>query len=279
MVVVGMATRPAAAQCNDPSAACTTAGNSTWLGDLNADNLVNQADIDVWSSCMLGQPVYCISGDFNFDGAIDDVDRNYLGQLVAMASNASIGKLPRATLSELRVRKPNTQTDPTVPQSRYVEIRIPTSAVGVASAPTVNGVVGGDPSVRAFLDGWFYIKVARSNNSSGTDQVSGTIAVVEPLSGMAWVSNPLDTASRGLGLLADSSFTGDVLADVPPALVPYIFDVESLAFPTGPAANGRVFPAESSHQCHSSDCLSQSRSRQYPRVPHRWPARQCALHC
>ena len=89
MVVVGMATRPAAAQCNDPSAACTTAGNSTWLGDLNADNLVNQADIDVWSSCMLGQPVYCISGDFNFDGAIDDVDRNYLGQLVAMASNAS----------------------------------------------------------------------------------------------------------------------------------------------------------------------------------------------
>jgi hypothetical protein len=64
---------------------------------------------------------------------------------------------------------------------------------------------------------------------------------------MAWVSNPLDTASRGLGLLADSSFTGDVLADVPPALVTYIFyGSTSLAFPTGPAANGRVFPSESS---------------------------------
>ena len=247
MVVVGMAARPAAAQCNDPSAACTTAGNSTWLGDLNADNLVNQTDIDVWSSCMLGPQFYCITGDFNFDGAIDDVDRNYLGQLVAMASDATIGKLPRATQSEVRIGKPNNQTDPAVPQSRYVEIRVPTSAVGVDSAPTVNGVVGADPNMRAFLDGWFYIKVARSTNSSGTNLVNGTIAVVEPLSGMAWVSNPLDTASRGLALLADSSFTGVVLADVPPALDKYIFlGSTSLAFPTGPAANGRVFPAESS---------------------------------
>ena len=236
MVVVGMAARPAAAQCNDATVACTIAGNSTWLGDLNADNFVNQTDIDVWASCMFGPQFYCITGDFNFDGDIDDVDRNYLVQLVAMASNAAIGKLPRITLSELRVRKPNTQTDPTVPQSRYVEIRVPTSAVGVPSAPTVNGAVGADPNMRAFLDGWFYIKVARSNNSSGTDQVSGTIAVVEPLTGMAWVSNPLE----------DSSFTGDVLADVPPALVTYIFyGSTSLAFPTGAAANGRVFPAES----------------------------------
>ena len=118
MVVAGMAARPAAAQCNDPSAVCTTAGNSTWLGDLNADNLVNQTDIDVWSSCMLSPQFYCITGDFNFDGAINDVDRNYLGQLVAMASNAAIGKLPRVTVSEVRIGKPNNQTDPAVPQSR-----------------------------------------------------------------------------------------------------------------------------------------------------------------
>ena len=109
MVVVGMAARPAAAQCNDATVACTIAGNSTWLGDLNADNFVNQTDIDVWASCMFGPQFYCITGDFNFDGGIDDVDRNYLVQLVAMASNAAIGKLPRITLSEVRVRKPHQQ--------------------------------------------------------------------------------------------------------------------------------------------------------------------------
>lgn len=245
MAVVGFAARPASAQCNDATQACTTAANSTWLGDLNADNLVNQTDIDVWSSCMLGQPNYCISGDFNFDGAIDDVDRNYLGQLVAMASGTSIGKLPKVSLSETRVRKPNDQTDPTIPQSRYEEMRIPTSAAGVASAPTVNDIIVGVPEVRVFQAGWFFIKVARSNNNSGTSQVSGTIAVVESLEGMAWVSNPLDTQSRGLALLADSSFSGDVLDAVPPALVPFIFfGKESLAFPTGADANGRVFPAE-----------------------------------
>ncbi|MEI6475230.1 MAG: hypothetical protein WCO75_07540, partial [Planctomycetota bacterium] len=246
MAVVGVAVRPAVAQCNDAAAACTTAANSTWLGDLNADNLVNQADIDVWTSCMLGQPAYCISGDFNFDGAIDNVDRNYLGQLVAMASNAAIGKLPKATLSEVRVRKPNDQTDPTIPQSRYVEIRVPTTAIGVPSAPTVNDPVPFTTSMRAFQKGWFYVKIARSNNSTGTDQISGTVAVVESLEGMPWNANPLDTNSRGLGVLADSSFTGDVLDAVPVGLVPYIFyGSTELKFPTGADANGRVFPAES----------------------------------
>lgn len=251
VAAVGMPCRTASAQCNDPAAACELAGKSIWLGDMNNDGLVDALDVSIWTSCILenlsptGTPVYCQNGDLNFDGEIDTDDLNYLNQLVAMASTAGTGKLPRVTLSEIRVRKPNTQTDPLVPQGRYVEIRLPTAAVNVPSAPTVNGTSPGDPgSIRRLTAGWYYLKVCRSNNGAGTDQVSGTVAVVQDLNGMPWISNPLDTQSRGLAVVADASFTGTLAAEVPPAASPFVFPAAgSLKVPD--TAAGRVFASES----------------------------------
>jgi hypothetical protein len=266
-LVVGLA-RPAEAQqgcLQDPATVCSNAANSTWLGDINNDGRVTGTDIDVWVSCIRdnfgsnGQSVYCPEGDLNFDGSIDDTDLNYLNHLVAMASDPSVGKLPRSLLSELRIRKPNSQTDPLISQSRYVEIRTPTTAANVAGAPTVNQSGAGDPgTIRRYGDGWYYLKVARSNSLGGNDVISGTIAVVVSLKDMPWVVDPFDTISRGLSLVADSSFydppvgqVSPLLAEVPPSLVDSIFELpsgDSLAMPatSGAPPDTRIFPAENS---------------------------------
>jgi len=266
LALVAASARPAAAQvpCTDPSRVCDAAANSTWLGDINDDGRVNQEDISIWISCIgenfgsNGQVVYCPEGDLNFDGEIDQDDLNYLNQLVAMASDASVGKLPRSQLSELRIRKPFSQTDPLISQSRYVEIRTPTTAANnFTGAPTVNQAQGGDPeTIKRFGAGWYYIKVARSTDAAGLDTVSGTVAVVVSLDGMAWVTDPLDATSRGLSVVADESFydpppteVSPLLAVVPPAVQGFIYEMpagDSLAIPVVPTTppNSRIFPAE-----------------------------------
>ena len=257
LALVAAFARPAAAQCNDPSSVCSSAADSTWLGDINNDGRVDDTDVNLWISCIQnnlstsGQSVYCAQGDFNFDGAIDNADLNYLNQLVAMASDPAVGKLPRSQFSELRIRKPNSQTAPLIPNSRYAEIRTPTTAANnTVGAPTVNQP--GDGVSNRFGAGWYYIKLARSKNASGLDTISGTVAVVQSLEGMPWIVNPLDTNSRGLSLIADDSFlippqTNSPLYDVvPPAAQPYIFAASgSLAIPVV-VTNGRQFPAENS---------------------------------
>ena len=249
-LVAGWVARPAAAQCTETDP-CSKAGLANWVGDLNNDLAVNAADATVFVECFLnnlgpgGVPVYCRFADFNFDGFIDTVDQDYLNQIIAMAGDAQINKLPRVTISELRVRKPSSQTDPAIPQSRYVEIRTPTVAFNDPGSPTVNDTAPGDPAtIRRFGAGWFYVKVCRSVSASGTGIISGTVAVVQDLDGMPWVVDILNTNSRGLSLLADASFGNPLLADVPPGVAPFIFNVPgSLAVPGG-IVNGRVFNAE-----------------------------------
>ena len=257
LALVAAFARPAAAQCNDPTSVCSAAADSTWLGDINNDGLVNDFDVNLWISCIQNNPaasggsVYCLQGDFNFDGQIDNDDLNYLNQLVAMATDPDVGKLPRSQFSELRIRKPNSQTAPLIPNSRYAEIRTPTTAANnLIGAPTVNQP--GDGNTKTFGAGWYYLKVARSTNALGLDTISGTVAVVQSLEGMPWVINPLDTNSRGLALIADDSFlippqTDSPLYDVvPDAAKPYIFRASgSLAIPST-VTNGRQFPAENS---------------------------------
>ncbi len=246
----------AAAQC--PPDACAEAAKSIWLGDLNNDGLVNDDDVQFYSRCIADSgtgttPPYCAAADLNFDGVNDTTDLNYLSRVVDMARDATIKKLPKVAFSEVRTRKPPQQTNPVIPQTRYVEFLtpigaaspLPTSPPAQVAAPTVNQVLVGDPAtIRRFGPGWFYIKVCRSTAAAGpTDMISGTIAVVEALDGMAWVSNPLDSTSRGLSLLADATFGSPVADAVPAGVVPLIQPAaSSLAVPG--LANGRRFTPE-----------------------------------
>lgn len=248
---------PATAQCTLPGsdeAKCTTALQSPFLGDLNNDLAVNATDVTVWNECFLanvggnGIPVYCRAADFNYDGLIDTVDRDYLNQLVAMAADANIGRLPKVTFSELRVRKPTSQTSAAVPQSRYAEFRLPTAAAALDGPVTVQTSNPGDPAdIFRFGAGWFYVKVCRSTAANGTDIVSGTIAVVQDLQGMPWIRDQANSTIRNLAMIADGSFTtppSPLLDDVPLAVVPFIFNAAgSLAVPSA-VVNGRLFPAE-----------------------------------
>jgi len=121
--LAALAAAPAAhAQC--PPDPCTEAGKSLWLGDLNNDGFVNDDDILFFTRCLVGDgvgqaPAYCPVADFNFDGEVDNDDLNYLNRIVEMARNPAIRKLPKSQLNEVRVRKPETQTNPAIPTMRF----------------------------------------------------------------------------------------------------------------------------------------------------------------
>ena len=173
---------------------CALASQSIWLGDMNNDLRVNAIDLQIWETCFRDTLVpsggYCAAADFNYDGQIDNDDRNLLQKLISMGASAEIGRLPKARLSEIRTGKPFNQTDPTVPESRYVEIRTPPGAFTPTDpglAPTVNQPNPGDPtnSTRLYGPGWFYVKVSRSTLvATGDQSVWGTLSVVVPLEGL-----------------------------------------------------------------------------------------------
>jgi hypothetical protein len=94
-----------------------------------------------------------------------------------MASDPAVGKLPRSQFSELRIRKPNSQTAPLIPNSRYAEIRTPTTAANnTVGAPTVNQP--GDDVSKRFGAGWYYIKLARSAGASSGACFKTNLALV-----------------------------------------------------------------------------------------------------
>jgi len=241
------AARYAAAQC-DPTVACTTAAAALFVGDLNADERVNSADLQVFQQCFAGtvSPA-CPQADFNFDGVIDEIDEDYLTRIISLSGTGGAPALPRVTISELRVRKPAEQTNSDIPQSRYVEIRTPELTF------TVNAAVPGNSAVTAFKDGWFYLKICRSGPGTGgsPETIAGTIAVVQHLSGMRVIrpDTPNGTAipfsTRGLSLLVDESFAPPLSLAVPEQVRQYQFTAGgSLAIPTGDL-EGRRFPVES----------------------------------
>ena len=212
-----------AAWGQDCSNRCAVAQDSDWLGDLNSDDLVTDADVAVLETCFFTHANgLCpmagagIPGDFNFDAVIDDLDKKFLEELIDLAGPAGTPFLPRASLAEIRTGKPSTQTAGITTPSRYVELYC-FNWESPASDPVV-----GDPNIRTYSDGWYYLKIARST-VGGTDPQVGTIAVVVPLVGTAIVSNrandPL-TVSRGRSLVADDSFV--VLDPVDPCAPPIV---------------------------------------------------------
>lgn len=254
---LGLAARPAAAQC--PPNACETACAALWLGDLNNDNAVDEDDLIQFERCFLQGAIgtggaYCECADFNFDGLTNDVDVNYLNRIIQMAKQANVKKLPRVTLSELRARKPLSQTNPGIVESRYVEVRVPVAASSVATtdpptaiqAPTVNAVIPGNEDVRVFAAGWYYLKVARGiETANPTQSVRGIITTVVPLAGLTWISNPTFTTTRGLSLMVDGSFAGSPVATtVPPAVAGYVLDISPAELSVPASAAGFNFSPE-----------------------------------
>ena len=141
LVAALLACGQAAAQCPYPAnVRCDRlAGDKMILGDLNDDGLVITDwttgdpadaldDLFIFEQCVIGLPL-CplatypnISGDFNFDGVIDNIDREYLQQLGRLADPVTnVGRIPKINLSEFRSGKPQSQTAPGVSSSRYVE--------------------------------------------------------------------------------------------------------------------------------------------------------------
>jgi hypothetical protein len=232
-----IATAPAAraqGACTDPNP-CLTAGKSIWLGDLNNDQLVNAADVSFWTDCILNTLAasggYCASADFNFDGRIDNDDLLYLNNMVALSADPAVGRLPKVRINETRSGKPASQTAPGIPQSRYVEFRVPPAAFdAIPAAPSVNQP-GINPIGRAFSSGWYYLKVTRAVRLAPDGQSAsilwGVIAVDAPISGMNWCVDVGNTSSTGLSLLVDGSFALSPIQNaVPPG------EVSDLVFTT-----------------------------------------------
>jgi hypothetical protein len=251
----------AQAPCADPDP-CATAARAQYVGDLNADGTVNAVDVTFWQDCirdnLAASGVYCAFGDLNFDGRIDDDDLNYLQQAVTLASDPLVGQLPLTRISEVRTGKSPTQTNPLIPQSRYVELETPGS--GVVS-PTTNAPNPADATntTLSYRAGWYYLKVTQSRVAGVTQY--GTIAVVVPLDGMVWCSAinppgvPNAQSTFQKSLIADSSFVpGSVLYQAVPNPNPtnvnlrdFILQLppgQSLEIPN--AAGGALFPDEDS---------------------------------
>lgn len=252
-------------QCALPNATrCSTLRQSPWYGDLDGNNLVNAADLTTFDTCVDGLPLcpmetgFNVPGDFNFDGEITAIDREFLLELINL-SPGGVPQIPKANIAEVRTGKPATQTDPTVLPSRYVEF-----FTTVPNSPTTNFQEPTDPvAITRFREGWFFLKVCRTTRAGGAggDPQLGTITVVVPLEGMPVVSSSAPQLgdwglSRFRSVLSDESFINGnpPLADaVPRALwdppdvdfmltltAPQSLEVPRL-MPSAPPATGQRF--------------------------------------
>ena len=167
---------------------------AVFVGDLNNDNLVNTADVTVWTTAYNVPPIgsggYTPCADLNRNGVLDLNDRAQLQQAVKIASNTAgglglKGRLPTFIISEFRTAQPL----PTDPQQRFVEFRSPSSF----------------PSNYNFskkFDNGFYLLLVSRNN--GTSVAQGAIRQVIDLKGVEFASAG---AAANLALLKDSSFS------------------------------------------------------------------------
>jgi hypothetical protein len=239
---------------------CGLASQSSRIGDINSDGSVNAQDITFWQDCirdnLAASGVYCPYGDLNFDGRIDDADLNYLQQAVTLATDPAIGALPKTLISEVRTGKSPDQTNPTIPPSRYVELSTPGSGESCVTTSIPNPAPDSTGTL-TYGPGWYYLKVTLSRVGGATQL--GTVAVVVPLDGMVWVSEPFNpilprgNRTYSLSLIADSSFVpGSVLYDTVPDPDQNGLDLRNfiLTLPAGqslevPAfVGGTLFPPE-----------------------------------
>lgn len=229
LLLVALAiTRMAGAQvsCTNPSfpndSPCRLAERAQFLGDLNADGLVNGDDTDFWSTCIVPTG-YCLEADYNLNGELDPVDLEYLNRIREI-SPGGVPQLPKAYLNEIRTAKPTDQTNSLIKENRYVEIAVRGSAPLVAFPDPRPEPRSPALSHTLFGPGWFYIKVCRSVGPGGTNPpvFPGTVALVIDLEGLPVVTDlncgAGSPCARALAMVIDSTFELQPdLSQVPPS--------------------------------------------------------------
>ena len=177
---------------------------SAFIGDLNIDNLVNTADVTVWTAAYNVAPIgsggYTPCADLNRNGVLDLNDKEHLLRAVSLAGNTTAGlglkgRIPAFIISEFRTAQPL----PSDPQQRFVEFRCP------------NNFPANFDFTKKFDNGYYLLLVARNN---GASIAQGAIRQVINLNNMAF--SAVVGSSVNLALLKDSSFS----LDIPPGIVP-----------------------------------------------------------
>ncbi len=182
---------------------------AVFVGDLNNDNLVDTADVKLWTTWFkAGPPDYKPCADLNRNGVLDPGDREQLLKAVLFASKdkgglGSKGRIPAFTLSEFRFAQPFV----TDTQQRFVEFACP------------------DPSSfppdylfsKKFEDGFYLLLVSKKNSGPPTINPQGYIMKVIPLKNILFASVGL---GENLALLKDSSFTLPIPAGLTPTSLP-----------------------------------------------------------
>ena len=170
---------------------------SAFIGDLNNDNLVNTADVTVWTAAYNVTPIgsggYTPCADLNRNGKLDLNDKEHLLRAVSLAGTTSTGlglkgRIPAFIISEFRTAQPL----PSDPQQRFVEFRCP------------NNFPTNYDFAKKFENGYYLLLVARNN---GTSIAQGAIRQVINLNGMDFSAIG---SSANLALLKDSSFSLDI---------------------------------------------------------------------
>ena len=185
---------------------------AVFVGDLNADNLVNAADVTVWQALFSSVPPgYTPCADLNRNGVLDAEDKIQLSRAVKFAQNAAPGlglqgRLPAFTISELRTAQPLVSD----PQQRFVEFRCP------SSFPSNYNFA------KQFGNGYYLLLISKNN---GTSVANGIIRQVINLQGITFATAG---AGANLALLKDSSFSLPIPAGVIPTSMP---SGQSITFP------------------------------------------------
>ena len=161
---------------------------AVFVGDLNEDNLVNTADVTVWTALSAaGQYKPC--ADLNRNGVLDADDKTQLQRAAkfALTTGGGLGlqgRIPAFSISELRSGQPLVSD----PQQRFVEFRVP------SPLPSNYNFL------KKFTAGYYLVLIAR-NTPTGA---SGRIRRVIDLNGVEF---SVAGAAANLALVVDSSFS------------------------------------------------------------------------
>ena len=193
---------------------------AVFVGDINQDDLVDNADIKVWNALFdLVPPGYNPCADLNRNGVLDLIDLEQLKTAVLFAGAGPTGlglngRIPAFTLSEIRTGQPLITDD----QQRFVEF----------ACPDPDSFPKNYNFSNSFEEGYYLLLVSKQNSGSPTNQPQGVIQKVVDLKNIDFLNQ--------LALIKDSSFKPNI-----PPFIPSGFPVVNMSF-IDPNSPDIIFP-------------------------------------